>query len=365
MSHLFSRLDLGPLSLENRIIIAAMCQYSADNGSATDWHIGHLSGLAQSGAGLMFLEDTAISPEGRITWGDLGLWDDVTEAALARVLAPVRKYSAMPIGIQLGHAGRKASTGKPWEGGGFIAASEPHGWQTLGPSTMPFNEDGPVPSAASEADIAKIIADFANSARRADRLGLDAIEIQGAHGYLLHQFLSPLANHREDRYGGSLENRMRLLLEVFDAIRGVFSASKPVGMRISAMDWVDGGWNLEQSIVLAQELERRGCAFIHVSSSGASSLQKIPVAPGFQVPLASAIKKAVKTMPVIAVGLITTPAQAEKVLVDGDADAVALARGILFQPRWPWLAAIELGATLKAAPQYLRSGPFGVKSPLV
>ena len=364
MSHLFTPLQIGQLALANRIIIAPMCQYSADEGKATDWHSVHIATLALSGAGLMFLEDTAISARGRITAGDLGLWDDATEAALATALAAARHHSAIPIGIQLGHAGRKASHARPWEGGALIGAGQPGGWTSVAPSALPFLDGTAPPEAASASDIADIIADFAGAARRAGRLGLDAIEIQGAHGYLLHQFLSPLSNQRSDNYGGSLENRMRLTLEVFDAVRAAFPADKPVGIRISAMDWVDGGWDVEQSQVLARQLEQRGCAFIHVSSSGVSALQKIPVAPGFQVPLAAAIRKVVK-VPVIAVGLITTPSQAEAVLADGHADAVALARGIMYNPHWAWHAAAQLGATVKAPPQYLRAAPMGAPSPLV
>lgn len=363
MSQLFSEMKLGPLLLSNRIFIAPMCQYSADEGQATDWHTIHLGNLALSGAGMMVLEATAVNPRGRISYADLGLWDDATESALAKALAPARKYSDMLIGIQLAHAGRKASTQKPWEGGAAIAPGTPNGWRTIAPSSVAFHDNAPLPEAAGRKDLEDIIADFASAAARADRIGLDAIEIHGAHGYLLHQFLSPLSNKRDDRYGGSLENRMRLLLEVFDAVRLAFPKNKAVGVRISATDWVEGGWDLEQSLVLAKELERRGCEYIHVSSGGASPLQQIPVGPCFQVPLAQAVKKVV-SMPVIAVGLITTAGQAENILAAGQADAVALARGILYDPRWPWHAAAELGASVVAAPQYLRSAPADAKTVL-
>ena len=364
MSQLFSEMKLGPLVLPNRIIIAPMCQYSAEDGQATGWHTIHLGNLALSGAGMMILEATAVNPRGRISYADLGLWDDATEAALAKALAPVRKYSDMLIGVQLAHAGRKASTQKPWEGGAAIAPDAPNGWLTIAPSSVPFHDNAPLPEAAGEKDLQAISADFAAAAVRADRIGLDAIEIHGAHGYLLHQFLSPLCNKRSDQYGGSLENRMRLLLEVFEAVRLVFPKNKAVSVRISATDWVEGGWGLEQSLVLARELERRGCDAIHVSSGGASPLQQIPVAPCFQVPLARAVKKVV-SMPVIAVGLITTAGQAENILAAGQADAVALARGILYDPRWPWHAAAELGASVVAAPQYLRSAPADARALLV
>ena len=356
MSQLFSPLKLGPLELSNRVVIAPMCQYSAEDGCATDWHLMHLGNLSQSGAGLLIIEATAVEPRGRISWADLGLWDDATEAALARVLAGVRRYSTMPVGIQLAHAGRKASTGLPWDGGGQIAPTAPNGWQTVSASERPFHEKDHAPQALSESGIAEIVAAFVASAQRAVRLGLDAIEIHAAHGYLLHQFLSPLSNGRTDRYGGSLENRMRLLLEVFDAIRAAMPDRVALGVRISGTDWVEGGWDLPQSIALAKALDARGCDFFHVSSGGLSPLQQLQVGPAYQVPLAAAIKREVQ-MPVFAVGLITDPQLAESIVAEGRADAVALARGVLYDPRWPWHAAAALGAKVKAAPQYLRCEP--------
>ena len=361
MSHLFTSLNLGPLTLPNRIVIAPMCQYSADNGHASDWHRIHLGSMALSGAGLLIIEATAVEPRGRITYGDLGLWDDSTEAALAQVLAATRKYSAMPIGIQLAHAGRKASAQKPWDGGLAIAPHALNGWQTLSASDLPFTPGDARPAAATSADITQTVNAFVAAARRADRLGLDLIEIHAAHGYLLHQFLSPLSNQRTDNYGGSLDNRMRLTLQVFDAVRAAVPAGKPVGVRISATDWVEDGWDLPQSVALAQALEMRGCDFIHVSSGGNSPQQKIPVGPGYQVPLAHSIKNAVRSMPVIAVGLITEPHQAEEILQAQQADAIALARAILYDPRWPWHAAAALGARLRPAPQYLRCEPREAK----
>ncbi len=360
MSQLFSPLSLGPVRLQNRIIISPMCQYSANEGRASDWHLMHLGNLSQSGAGLMFLEATAVQASGRISYGDLGLWNDATEEALGTVLQSVRKYSRMPIGIQLAHAGRKASTEKPWKGGAPIAPDAPNGWQTLSASALSFKDGEPAPTAATESEINDVVDAFAVAAQRADRLGLDAIEIHSAHGYLLHQFLSPLSNRRTDSYGGSLENRMRLTLRVFDAVRAAFPVTKAVGVRISATDWVDGGWDLEQSIVLAKALDARGCNFIDASSGGASPLQKINLGPGYQVPFAEAIKKVV-SMPVIAIGLITDPHQAEAIVADGRADAVALARGMLYDPRWPWHAAAKLGATVNVAPQYARCEPREVK----
>ncbi len=364
MSALFSPVKFGPLALANRIVVAPMCQYSADQGKATDWHTIHLGMLSLSGAGLLIIEAAAVNPRGRITYGDLGLWDDATEQALAKTLSAIRQYSNTPICIQLAHAGRKASTEKPWLGGQAISPEQENGWQTIAPSAIAFDDQHTAPKEASERDIGNIIQDFVPSARRADRLGLDAVEVHAAHGYLLHQFLSPLSNHREDRYGGSLENRMRLALEVFTAVRDVMPASKAVGVRISATDWVDGGWDLEQSIALAKELQQRGCDYLHVSSGGLSPAQKISAAPGFQVPFAEAIKKAV-TMPVIAVGLITEAEQAEEIINTNKADAVALARGFLYNPHWAWHAAEKLGATVEIPGQYMRSAPVGTKVHLV
>ncbi|WP_115719299.1 NADH:flavin oxidoreductase/NADH oxidase [Gallaecimonas mangrovi] len=361
MSQLFSPIKLGPVELPNRIVIAPMCQYSADEGKASDWHHIHVGNMTLSGAGLFILEASAVMPEGRITYADLGLWNDETEQALGKVLTSVRQYSAMPIGIQLAHAGRKASTQKPWDGGGAIAPEHANGWQTVSASDQPFLDSDPKPQALDTASIEALKAAFAKAAERADRLGIDLIELHGAHGYLLHQFLSPLSNQRTDEYGGSLENRMRLLLEVFDAVREVFPKNKAVGVRISGTDWVEGGWDIEQSITLAKALEAKGCDFIHVSSGGLSPKQSIPVGPNYQVPLGEAIKAQVAKMPVITVGLITEPEQAEAILSEGKADAVALARGILYDPRWPWHAAAALGDKTVAPPQYLRCEPHDVK----
>lgn len=357
MSRLFSPLDLGPLRLSNRIVIAPMCQYSAEEGRATDWHAFHWPNLAQSGAGLAIIEATAVEPRGRISWADIGLWDDTTEAAFARALAATRRYSTMPIGVQLAHAGRKASTHRPWEHhGAAIPPEATHGWQTVSASAVPYGETSMPPIALDGAGIDDIVAAFADSARRAVRLGLDLIEIHAAHGYLLHQFLSPLSNHRDDAYGGSLENRMRLLLRVFDAVKAAAPDTMALGVRISATDWVEGGWDLAQSIALAKALDARGCHYIHVSSGGLHPAQRIAVAPAYQVPFAEAIKREV-AMPVIAVGLITEPQQAEDILVQGRADAIGLARAILYDPRWPWHAAAALGEEIAIAPQYLRSAP--------
>ena len=360
MSQLFSPFSLGPLALPNRIVIAPMCQYSADDGNATDWHLMHLGALAFSGAGLLTIEATAVEAIGRITPADLGLYNDDNQAALGRVLKAVRQHSRMPIAIQLGHAGRKASSHTPWDGGQSLAPDE-GAWQTVAPSALPHAPGEPAPMALDAAGLARVTAAFVRAAQRAEALGIDAIELHAAHGYLLHQFLSPLANVREDTYGGSLENRMRFPLEVFDAVRAAVSPRIPVGVRISATDWVDGGWDLPQSIALTQALESRGCAFMHVSSGGVSPLQKIPLGAGYQVPLAEGIKAAT-AMPVIAVGLITEPQQAEDILVAGQADLIALARAMLYEPHWPWHAAAALGAQVEVPPQYWRSQPRELKA---
>ncbi|MGJ7916513.1 NADH:flavin oxidoreductase/NADH oxidase [Massilia sp. LXY-6] len=361
MSMLFSPIKLGPLELANRIAIAPMCQYSAEEGMPTDWHMIHLGHLALSGAGLLIIEATAVTAEGRISPDDLGLWSDEHAAELEPIVNAMRKHSPIKIAIQLGHAGRKASSEVPWQGGANIPPDHQRGWQTVAPSAVPHAEGETVPLALDAAGLQRVKEGFAAAARRADALGLDAIEIHGAHGYLLHQFLSPLSNRRTDEYGGSLENRMRFPLEVFDAIRAAVSPEMVVGMRVSATDWVEGGWDLEQSLVLTGELERRGCQFIHVSSGGLSPLQKIPVGPGYQIEFAARIKQQT-SMPVIGVGLITEAKQAETIVQTGQADMVALARAMLYDPRWPWHAAAILGASVSAPPQYWRSQPHEYKN---
>jgi 2,4-dienoyl-CoA reductase-like NADH-dependent reductase (Old Yellow Enzyme family) len=355
-SKLFEPLAVGGLTLANRIVIAPMCQYSAVDGCMTDWHTIHLGHLALSGASLLTIEATAVEPEGRITYGDTGLWDDATEAAMAGVLASVRRWSDMPIALQLAHAGRKASTEKPWFGGRQIAPGEPNGWQTVAPSPLPFAEGENPPIALDRDALAQLRRAFAGSATRAARLGIDAVQIHCAHGYLLHQFLSPLSNRRDDEYGGSLENRMRFPIEVFRSVRDAFPAERPVTVRVSGTDWVPGGWDIEQTVAFARALEAEGCSGIHVSSGGLDPRQQIPAGPSYQVPLARAVKQAVR-IPVTAVGLITEYEQAEAIVGTGDADLVALARGILYDPRWPWHAAAHLGAHAKAPPQYMRSQP--------
>ncbi|MEH6952831.1 NADH:flavin oxidoreductase/NADH oxidase (plasmid) [Nitrobacter sp. NHB1] len=356
MSRLFSPYRVGSLELRNRIVIAPMCQYSADDGCATDWHVIHLGNLALSGAGLLIIEATAVLPEGRISPDDLGLWSDEHEDALGRVVAMVRRHSDMPIAIQLAHAGRKASTRVPWEGGAQIKPSEDRGWQTLAPSSIPYMKDEHPPVALDGQGLAVVREAFAEAARRAARLGLDAVQIHAAHGYLLHQFLSPLSNRRNDDYGGSLENRMRFPLEVYDAVRAAFPRERPISVRVSGTDWAEGGWDIAQTIACARALEARGCNAIHVSSGGLTPAQEIPVGPNYQVPLARAVKAATD-LPTIAVGLITGYDQAEAIVGTGDADLVALARAIIYDPRWPWHAAAHLGAIVKVPKQYLRTQP--------
>src|SRR3954464_11366109 len=353
---LFTPFHVGGLELPNRIVIAPMCQYSADQGRATDWHLIHLGHLALSGAALLTIEATAVLPEGRVSARALGRGSDETEAALARTLESVRRWSDMPIAIQLAHAGRKASTRVPWKGGQQIAPGHAHGWQTVAPSAVPFEAGRNAPMALDRDGLATIRDGFVEATRRAARLELDAVQLHGAHGYLLHQFLSPLSNQREDEYGGSLENRMRFPLEVFEAVRAAFPPERPVTIRVSGTDWAEGGWTIEETIAFAQALEARGCSAIHVSSGGLTPAQQIPVGPSYQVPLARAVKAAVR-MPVVAVGLITEFEQAEAIIGTGDADLIALARTILYDPRWPWHAAAHFGAQVQGPPQYLRSQP--------
>ncbi|MGF7153095.1 NADH:flavin oxidoreductase/NADH oxidase [Novosphingobium gossypii] len=356
MAKLFEPITLGDLTLSNRIVIAPMCQYSAEDGRMTDWHAMHLGQLAQSGAGILTIEASAVLPEGRISYADVGLWNDATEAAMGKVIESVRRWSDMPIAIQLAHAGRKASTAKPWDGGAQIAPDDANGWQTVSASNLPFQSAENAPVALDSAGLVRVRNAFAEAAHRAARLGIDAVQIHAAHGYLLHQFLSPLSNVRTDEYGGSLENRMRFPLEVFDAVRAAFPAGKPVTVRLSGTDWVDGGWDAEQTVAFSKALEARGVDAIHVSSGGLHIDQKIPVGPNYQVPLARAVKDAV-SVPVIAVGLITEPEQAEAIVATGEADMIGLARTVLYDPRWPWHAAAALGAKIKVSPQFLRSQP--------
>jgi 2,4-dienoyl-CoA reductase-like NADH-dependent reductase (Old Yellow Enzyme family) len=355
-SFLFTPYKLRKLELANRIVVSPMCQYSAVDGCATDWHLLHWGQLLQSSAGMFTIEATAVSAIGRITYGCLGLYDDACEKALGERLAIARKQAPpMPVAIQLAHAGRKGSSQVPWEGGQLIPVTH-GGWTPVAPSAIPQLEHEAPPSALDATGIARVRREFVATAKRAARLGLDALELHCAHGYLLHEFLSPLSNRRDDAYGGSLENRMRFPLEVFAAVRDAWPQDKPIGVRISATDWVDGGWTIEDSIALARRLQAAGCDWVDTSSGGISPAQKIPLGPGYQVPLAREIRRAtgIATM---TVGLITEARQAEAIVASGDADLVAMARAMLWDPRWPWHAAATLGAEVRAPEQYWRAPP--------
>lgn len=356
MSKLFSPIQLGPLNLTNRIVIAPMCQYSSQMGLANDWHLMHLSNLTLSGASALIIEATAVQDIGRISDGCLGLWSNEHQVALKKVIDTIRPIAPTKLMIQLSHAGRKASSHKPWETGKLIDPNQ-GGWLPVAPSAISHGADEPPPAELDHDGLNRIRDAFVQAAKRAVDIGLDGIELHCAHGYLLHQFLSPLANHRTDQFGGSSANRMRFPLSVFQAVRDAVPASVALGVRLSATDWVQGGWSIEESILMAQTLEAMGCDFLHVSSGGVSTQQKIPIGPGYQVHLAQAIKSQIKTMPIITVGLITDPFQAETILQDDRADLIAIARGVLYNPRWPWHAAAALGAQVYAPEQYWRCQP--------
>ena len=362
MALLFQPIQFGSLQLNNKIVIAPMCQYAADtSGQVNFWHEQQWASYALSGAGLCIVEATAVQENGRISFADLGLWQDEQIPAMQQALAKVKALSPMPFAIQLAHAGRKASTDQPWGGRGQFAPTHELGWQTVSASHLPFHATDVAPQALSLEDIQQVIADFAAAARRAVTAGFDLVEIHAAHGYLLHQFMSPLSNQRNDQYGGCFDNRIRLSLEVLQAIRAELPEDYPIGIRISATDWMDeqGGWNLDDAVELSKHLAKIGVAYIHVSSAGLHPEQQIDVYPSYQLPLSGRIKQAVD-VPVIGVGLITEPMQAEAALEDGYADAIAIGRAISFNPRWPWHAAAELGASVAIAPQYLRCAPHGL-----
>jgi len=356
-SALFSPIKLRELEVLNRVVVAPMCQYSAEDGSVTDWHLMHLGGFALSGVGLMIVEATGVEAAGRITPGCVGLYSDENEQALSRVLKFCREHGSAKIGMQLAHAGRKASAAVPWNGGTSLSA-EDGSWQTYGPSAIPFADGWHTPKAMDRSDMDRIRDAFVEGTRRSLRLGFDLIELHAAHGYLLHQFLSPISNQRDDEYGGSLENRMRFPLEVFTAVRDVWPEDKPMGVRVSSTEWIEGGWTLEDSIVFAGRLKELGCDFIDASGGG-NSPDRPPVGtsgPGYQVEFAEQIKKQAD-IPTIAVGMIRDPHLAESIVASGQADMIALARGLLYDPRWAWHAAEELGASAPYPKQYLRAHP--------
>ena len=357
-SVLFSPLTVGGMTVPNRIAVAPMCQYSADDGSATDWHLHHWMSLAISGAGMITVEATGIERHGRITHGCLGMYSEHNEAAAQRALAAARRVAptGTRFGIQLGHAGRKASVHRPWQGGGPLSADE-DAWQTVAPSAIPFAPGHPVPQALDESGIQRLISTWANAAERAVRAGFDFIEIHGAHGYLLHEFLSPLSNRRGDHWGGSLENRMRFIVAVVRAVRAAVPATVMVGARLSASDWTEGGFTIDEAVEVSRALKDAGAAYICASSGGGVHDARVPLAPGYQVPFAERIRKEAG-IATRAVGLIDDPHMAEAIVAEGKADQVALGRALLADPRWPWRAAAALGEPLHVVPQYARSTPL-------
>ena len=355
-SVLFSPISLRSLTLANRIVVSPMCQYSAEDGNASDWHLMHLGNFSVSGAGLVMVEATAVEPRGRITYGDLGLYSGSNEEALGRALQFCRQYGQARMGIQLAHAGRKGSDHLPWEEPGRPLAPQEGAWQTVAPSPISYDEAWPVPQDLDWAGLETVREAFVAATQRAARLNFDLVELHGAHGYLLHQFLSPLSNQRTDEYGGTLENRLRFPLEVFSAVREHWPEPKPLGVRISATDYIEGGWQLADSVVFANELKKRGCDFIDVSGGGLAPQQRITPGPGYQVVFAEEIRRQAKITTMV-VGMINQPRQAEAIIASGQADLVALARGMLYNPRWAWHAAEELGAEASYPPQYLRCQP--------
>ena len=354
-SRLFSPYRLAGLELANRIVVAPMCQYSADDGCANDWHMMHLGMLANSGAALVVVEATHVERHGRITHGCMGLYSDDNELALQRVIAQCRRAGTAKFGIQLAHAGRKASSQRPWEGGGSLKAGQDP-WPTFGPSALPWGEGWHAPREATEADLARVRDAFVASAQRALRIGFDEIELHMAHGYLMHSFISPLSNKRTDQYGGSFENRMRFPLSVARAVRAVVPKSVPLGARISAVDWREGGLTPDDAVAVGKALKAEGIDFVCISSGGALADIRTPTDPGYNVPVAERVKKEAG-IATRAVGMIVKPEQAEAIVAGGKADSVALARAFLDDPHWGWHAAKALGADVTRPPQYLRVGP--------
>jgi 2,4-dienoyl-CoA reductase-like NADH-dependent reductase (Old Yellow Enzyme family) len=349
---LFTPLPLGGIVLPNRIAVSPMCQYSADDGCMTDWHLIHLGQLAYSGAGLLVVEATGVTREGRITHGCTGLYTDDNEAAMARVIQACRRLSQNPIGVQLAHAGRKASVHVTWKGGKPLGPGESP-WQSVAPSPIPFGEDWHVPHEMQVAEIRKLVENFVASALRAKRIGFDAVELHSAHGYLLHQFLSPLSNQRKDEYG---KNRMKAPLEVAAAVREVWPKERALGARISGSDWMDGGLGPDDAVAYAKELKRIGYDYVCVSSGALSPLARMKVEPNYQVGFASQVRQNVP-IAVRAVGMIADPEQAEEIVASGKADMVAMARAFLDNPRWVWHAAERFGIKLDYPPQYSRARP--------
>jgi 2,4-dienoyl-CoA reductase-like NADH-dependent reductase (Old Yellow Enzyme family) len=356
MAHLFEPLTLRSLTLANRVLVSPMCQYSSVDGMTSDWHDVHLATRAVGGAGLVFTEASAVTPEGRISPQDLGVWDDRHIAGLTRAARLIRGQGAAA-GMQLAHAGRKGSTSRPSDGGRIVPIAD-GGWVPLGPGGEPFSSTYPTPRALDLAGIQSVVEAFARAAGRALAAGFDVVEVHAAHGYLLHEFMSPLVNTRRDEYGGSYDNRIRLCIEVVEAVRAVWPDHLPVFVRISSTDWVEGGWDLDQSVELARRLRDRGVDLVDCSSGGAVADAKIPLAPGYQVPFAERIRREAGVA-TGAVGLITEPAQADAIVRGGRADCVLLARELLRDPYWPLRAARELGQHVRWPVQYLRAAPPG------
>ena len=356
-SKLFSPIKFRNLECTNRVVVAPMCQYSAIDGIANDWHMMHLGHLSLGGSGLLITEATSVSTDGRITPGCLGLHNDEQEAGLKRVADFCHQIGEAHFAVQLAHAGRKASTAAPWDGGQSLSDAD-GAWPTIAPSAIAFTDGWHVPKAMDRADMDRVRDDFVAATKRCERIGVDLIELHAAHGYLLSEFLSPIANNRDDEYGGSLENRMRFPLEVFAAVRAAWPADKPLGVRISATDWNTPGWTIEESVVFSRALKALGCDFIDCSTGG-NSPDRPPVSTGeqgYQVTFAHQVREQAE-IPTIAVGKILEADYAESVIANGEADMVALARGMLQDPRWSWHAAAKLGAEAPYPPQYARSKP--------
>src|SRR5581483_11369549 len=354
-SALFSPYRINGLELSNRINVAPMCQYSANDGVVGDWHMTHLGMLANSGAGLVFVEMTDVERRGRITHGCVGIYSDACEAALTRVIAHCKRIGTAKFGIQIAHAGRKASSQPPWAGGqGLKADQDP--WETIGPSPIAFGANWAPPRQMTEEDIAHVRDAYVEGAKRSLRVGFDAIQLHMAHGYLIHAFTSPLSNRRNDSYGGDLNGRMKFSLEVLRAMRAVLPKNYPLGARISAVDWVDGGLTADDAVRWVSAMKENGLDFVDVSSGGVSADVRTPTTPGYNVPIAAPIKRETG-VPTSVVGLIATPRQAEEIVAKGEADMIALGRAMLDDPHWAWMAAKELGAEVARPNQYLRAAP--------
>ena len=350
---LFDPLQIRGIKFRNRILVSPMCQYSSIDGFANDWHLVHLGSRAVGGAAAVFVEATAVEAIGRISPGDMGLWKDQHIEPFTRITRFIKQQGAVP-GIQIAHAGRKGSTEVPWRGGKALASSDPDAWEPVAPSAIAFDEDYPMPRELSVDGIRDVVRAFAATAKRAIDAGFELLELHNAHGYLAHEFLSPLSNKRTDEYGGSMENRMRFSLEIMDAVRAVWPERLPLFLRISATDWTEGGWTPDDSVVLAKAAKQRGVDLIDCSSGGNVPKAKIPVGPGYQVPFAAKVKKEADIM-TGAVGMITEAAQADKIIQTGEADLVLLAREFLREPYWPLKAAKELGVPVHVAEQYRRA----------